>query len=111
MLSLAVPDKRFCFDHFRPLTGIARVIDAHFSQQSRHSLGTVMEQNLYAVSKGGKTCWRSSVGGKFLFTSSVDAARDHLHSPRIRRNAATRRPTLDEYLDAHAWCFCHTRFV
>src|SRR5512133_1118151 len=28
VLSLAVPDKRYCFDHFRPITGNGRVIDA-----------------------------------------------------------------------------------
>src|SRR4029077_17569268 len=28
VLSLAVPDKRYCFDHFRPLSSIGRVIDA-----------------------------------------------------------------------------------
>ena len=38
ILSLAVPDKRFCFDHFRALTGISKVIDAHVARLSTHSL-------------------------------------------------------------------------
>src|SRR6266566_3060251 len=28
VLSLVVPDKRYCFDRFRPLTDVGRVIDA-----------------------------------------------------------------------------------
>ena len=36
VLSLAVPDKRYCFDRFRPLTGIARVIDAARNPQKIH---------------------------------------------------------------------------
>jgi hypothetical protein len=28
ILSLAVPNKRYSFDHFRPITGIGRVVDA-----------------------------------------------------------------------------------
>jgi 2-polyprenyl-3-methyl-5-hydroxy-6-metoxy-1,4-benzoquinol methylase len=110
VLSLAVPDKRFCFDHFRPLTGIAKVVDAHLSQQTRHSLGTVMEQNLYAVSKGGKTCWRSSLGGKYLFTSSVEAARDHLQRCTNKTEHGDSPADSDEYLDGHAWCFCPHSF-
>ena len=31
VLCLVVPDKRFCFDRFRPVTGLARVIDADMS--------------------------------------------------------------------------------
>jgi SAM-dependent methyltransferase len=114
VLSLAVPDKRFCFDHFRPLTGISKIVDAHFLQQTRHSLGTVMEQNLYAVSKGGKTCWRSSLGGKYLFTSSVDAARGYLQRATDKAADIKDRGDLatdaDEYVDGHAWCFCPHSF-
>lgn len=29
VVSLAIPDKRFCFDHFRPITGVSKVIDHH----------------------------------------------------------------------------------
>ena len=29
VLSLVIPDKRYIFDRFRPITGLARVIDAH----------------------------------------------------------------------------------
>jgi 2-polyprenyl-3-methyl-5-hydroxy-6-metoxy-1,4-benzoquinol methylase len=41
VISLAVPDKRYCFDRFRPITGLARLIDGHQNPGARHSPGTI----------------------------------------------------------------------
>jgi 2-polyprenyl-3-methyl-5-hydroxy-6-metoxy-1,4-benzoquinol methylase len=30
VISLVVPDKRYCFDHYRPITGISKILDNHF---------------------------------------------------------------------------------
>ncbi len=30
VISLAVPDKRYCFDHYRPITGLSKIVDSHF---------------------------------------------------------------------------------
>src|SRR5205085_8186163 len=43
VLSLAVPDKRYCFDHFRPITGLSRVIDAARNPPKAHSSGMAAE--------------------------------------------------------------------
>src|SRR6266850_1470518 len=32
VISLIVPDKRYCFDHYRPVTGISKIIDSHFQE-------------------------------------------------------------------------------
>jgi 2-polyprenyl-3-methyl-5-hydroxy-6-metoxy-1,4-benzoquinol methylase len=60
VLSLAVPDKRYCFDHFRPLSSIGRVIDAARNPQKIHSAGTVAEYFLSLVSRGGRIAWDTS---------------------------------------------------
>jgi 2-polyprenyl-3-methyl-5-hydroxy-6-metoxy-1,4-benzoquinol methylase len=60
VLSLAVPDKRYCFDHFRPLSSIGRVIDAARNPQKIHSAGTVAEYFLSLVSRGGRIAWGTS---------------------------------------------------
>src|SRR5262249_55025860 len=43
VLSLVIPDARYCFDHFRPLTGLSKIIDAHLNRQRIHTVGTVAE--------------------------------------------------------------------
>ena len=55
--SLAVPDKRYCFDHFRALSSIGRVIDAARNPQKIHSAGTVAKYFLSLVSRGGRIAW------------------------------------------------------
>jgi 2-polyprenyl-3-methyl-5-hydroxy-6-metoxy-1,4-benzoquinol methylase len=105
VLSLAIPDKRYCFDHFRPLTGISKIIDAHFPHRKTHSLGTAVEQNLYAVSKGEKGCWRQTAVGKYRFSSSVKAACEQMEC--VTDEAARLKSVANrgDYLDCHAWCF------
>jgi predicted SAM-dependent methyltransferase len=95
ILSLAIPDKRYCFDHFRPLTGISKIIDAHYPQRKKHSTGTAVEQCLNYTSKGGKTCWRRNRGGEYHVDNAIEAARGHIQSAAGEGG----------YQDFHAWCF------
>ncbi len=37
VISLVVPDKRYYFDHYRPITGISKIIDSHVSENNIHS--------------------------------------------------------------------------
>jgi|GEM_PF-6974624 len=39
ILSLVIPDKRFTFDRFRPLSGVSGAIDCLHSDKQRHSIG------------------------------------------------------------------------
>ena len=34
---LAVPDKRYCFDYFQPLTTTGQIIESHSELRSRHN--------------------------------------------------------------------------
>ncbi len=51
VISLAIPDKRYCFDHFRPITGISKIIDSYFQKSNTHTPGTVAEYYLNVVSQ------------------------------------------------------------
>ena len=50
VLSLAIPDGRDCFDHFRPITGISKIIDCapaeEHDPQPRHRRGVLPERGL-----------------------------------------------------------------
>ncbi len=95
VISLAVPDKRYCFDHYRPITGISRIIDSHFQKTIIHTPGTVAEYYLNVVSKAGNIAWDSNATGRYSFVHSLEDALQGMKSA-LNENA---------YLDVHAWCF------
>jgi predicted SAM-dependent methyltransferase len=93
VISLVIPDKRYCFDHFRPVTGLSKVIDSHLGKNKSHTPGTVVEQILSAVSKGGKIAWDRENFGTYNLGNKLSAAQEALQSS----DAA--------YRDRHAWVF------
>lgn len=95
VLSLVVPDSRYCFDYFRPITGISKIIDAHFNKHTIHTPGSVIEFVLNVVSKSGQTAWYSNFNGKYSFIHSLNDVRMGIDS--VVNNKA--------YHDVHAWCF------
>jgi SAM-dependent methyltransferase len=100
VLSLAVPDKRYSFDWFRPLTGIGRAIDAARNPQKIHSAGTVAEYFLTVVSRGGLIAWDTGEKGEFEFVHSLEEAKQAIRDVSERGS----------YLDVHEWCFTPTSF-
>ncbi len=100
VLSLAVPDIRRCFDHFRPITGIGRVIDAAQDRQKIHSSGTAAEFYLSMVRKAGQIAWGAGEPGEYEFVYSL------AETKKAIRDVSER----GEYLDVHEWCFTPTSF-
>ncbi len=95
VISLAIPDKRYCFDHYRPISGISKIIDNHLQKKKTSTPGTVLEHLLNLVLKTGHICWNSSITGDFSFGHSLEEA---LHVMNVALSET-------EYVDAHAWCF------
>jgi predicted SAM-dependent methyltransferase len=95
IISLCVPDKRYCFDHFRPITGISKIIDHHFQKSKIHTPGTVAEYFLNVVSKAENISWNSSTLGEYKFVHSLENALQGMNSILVG----------DTYIDVHAWCF------
>lgn len=100
VLALVVPDKRYCFDHFRPLTGLARVVDSHAGQNRIHSEGTAAEYFMQVVSRGGQNDWHSFNTGPFAHIHTAQEAKLAIHAIR----------DLGQFLDLHAWCFVPSSF-
>lgn len=95
VISLVIPDKRYCFDHYRPITGISKIIDSHLLKREIHTPGTVAEYFLNVVSKDGDIAWNAGTTGEYNFVHSLEDAVQGMNSV-INKN---------EYLDVHAWCF------
>lgn len=95
VVSLVVPDKRYCFDHYRPISSLAQVIDSHVAKNTRHTPGTVAAYCLDVVSRSGCLGWNAGDDGPLKLIHTLDDARKYMHTAL----------TSDEYLDVHAWCF------
>mgnify|MGYP003394120196 CR=1 FL=1 len=97
VLSLAVPDSRFCFDHFRPLTGLSRVLDAHYQRHTVHTEGSIAEFRLNQVIKDGYPGWGEDVFLKeeYAFEFSNAKVLETIENS-LNKNG---------YIDCHAWCF------
>lgn len=100
VLSLAIPDKRYCFDHFRPTTGLAKIIDNHIQSHAIHTPGEAAEFYLNVVSKDKKIAWNKETSGNYKL----------LHSPEFARKKMNTVLSESEYIDLHSWCFTPSSF-
>lgn len=95
VLSLVVPDKRYCFDRFRPITGLARVLDSHFAGNKIHSAGAAAEYFMNVAGKDHKLAWDADTSGDYVFLHSAQYAREMIREVHEKGS----------YLDIHNWCF------
>lgn len=100
VLSLAVPDKRYSFDHFRPITGIGRVIDTARNPPKVHPAGTAAKYFLTVVSRDGRIAWDAKDKGEFKLVHSLEQAKQAIRDVSERGT----------YLDVHERYFTPTSF-
>ena len=99
VLSLAVPDKRYCFDCERENSSLGRVIDVADAQSTNHSPGTAAEYFLKVRRKGGQIAWDERHQGQL---EPVHGLHDALHAMAKVREG--------HYFDLHAWVFTPDSF-
>ena len=97
---LAVPDKRYCFDYFQPLTTTGQLLAAHAEQRTRHSRRLAFDHMAYAVAHGGSGAWGQHPLHGLRFVHSIEQARDLFGSVESERS----------YVDVHAWRFTPASF-
>jgi SAM-dependent methyltransferase len=97
---LAVPDKRYCFDYFQPLTTTGQVLDAHTKHRQRHSGERAFDHYAYAATDGGAESWgqRASQGIRL-----IHRLEDALQNYSLSENSS-------DYHDLHAWHFVPPSF-
>ncbi|WP_147300618.1 hypothetical protein [Lysobacter silvisoli] len=99
MLSLAVPDKRYCFDRFRPSTGLSQLVDAHLEPRAHHNPGRVADYFLNVVKLEGRIAWdgQHAQGRRLGEVEFAHTAQDARRGIEAAGQGA--------YPDIHAWCF------
>ena len=95
VISLVVPDKRYCFDRFRPISGLGQLIDRHLDSAKIHTVGTVAEFKMNATVRDHELSWSSTDTGQLQFLHPLSDVEEAM-------SAVTERA---EYVDCHAWCF------
>jgi sRNA-binding regulator protein Hfq len=102
ILSLAIPDKRGCFDYFKPLSNIAEVINCYLNKDKRHNVGTVYDSLLNGVRLNGKLSWDIETSEPALFSLCGNPANVTAYVEKYIKT--------DEYVDLHHWVFTRTSF-
>lgn len=95
LVSLAIPDRRFCFDYFKPPSGTGDVLEAFVRQESRHSLRSSWNHVAYAAQMDGLGAWAQHPISNPEFMDSFDAAASVFQD---YRGGGPRT-----YVDCHAW--------
>jgi 2-polyprenyl-3-methyl-5-hydroxy-6-metoxy-1,4-benzoquinol methylase len=101
VLILAVPDKRYCLDFFRPVSTSGEALAAHLEKRDRHSVATLLNHFSTVVRNGQKGSWNKSdpimqMHLRFDMTQAMDMVAQSQSS--------------GEYIDAHAWQFTPSSF-
>lgn len=97
MLSMAIPDKRVCFDIFRPASTLGQWIEAYFENRDKPSLAQIFEHHASFAEFNRRAPYASeaSTSLKGLYAQWLSSAEDV--SPR-------------KYQDAHCWVFTPASF-
>ena len=99
LLSLAIPDKRYCFDCQRENTALGRVIDVALAKPTNHSPGTAAEYFLKVCRKGGQIAWGEGHVGDLQLVHGLSDALQAM--TRVREG---------HYYDLHEWVFTPDSF-
>jgi SAM-dependent methyltransferase len=102
ILSLVVPDKRYCFDYFSPLTTTGNIVDAWKDKRTRPSPGQIFDYFANSAKRGDAIAWADDKkGGATNLCHEFYEAKAHYQR------------TLDseEYIDVHCWRFTPSSFA
>ena len=94
-MSVALPDRRYCFDCFKPWTTTGDLLEAHHHGANTHSLKTLFNQMAYSASMDGQLGWGPGQVNAPVLLDRFEAAADAATAFRLEED----RP----YQDCHAW--------
>ena len=101
LLSLAIPDKRYCFDYFRSLSNTSDVLDAFLTQRIKPTPGRVFECCSNITKRGTQTSWgQAPSADEFYSLCTRDEAVKAFESAKS-----------GVYMDTHCWTFIPPSFA
>jgi len=101
-LVLAVPDRRRCFDFFRPASTTGAVLQAHLEKRTRHTPGNAFDFVANFATFDGRQVAGEDGAATFALSNKATDAKG------LFNHFATASPA--EYHDCHAWVFTPSSF-
>ncbi len=103
IVAFAIPDRRYCFDVFKPASGTGDLLEAFVSRRTRHSVRTTWTQIAYSATMDGSIAW-----GQYPITS-VGLIGDFNAAERAFKGFQD--GFWAPYSDCHAWHFTPAGFA
>jgi len=103
VLSLVIPDKRFCFDRFKPLSTVGSVLDAYLKKQNIHSPGTMLDHFCYDVVRDDHILGWDSTQTEQLTLQHADLGLLKKEIDKVIKKTV--------YFDCHHWTFTPKSFA
>lgn len=97
---LFIPDKRYCFDYFRPNTLIQDVLAAFLDKQSLHSAKSNIETHCVSTHNDAVRHWNGDHGSIEINQEKFDKSVE-IYEKSVNGGG---------YVDIHAWCFIPKTF-
>lgn len=95
VLSLAIPDQRFCLDYLRPVSTTGDILQAFLEKRTRHTAGQVFDAFAFAGTVNGALAWSQASQGRLEF----------MHDHGLAAVQLQNYLRSDEYVDVHGWVF------
>src|SRR5215204_3766789 len=103
VVSLVIPDKRFCFDFFRPLSTVGGLLDAHARRAVRHSRKALFDHVAYSIRADGEPSFSRRRLHDIDFAHSLGQAKAHFDAPSVEEDGP--------YHDVHGWMYTPSSFA
>jgi hypothetical protein len=100
-LFLLVPDKRYCFDYFQPITDTAKILSDHLQRQTRHPFASFYRWGSN-VSHQGRGDWSQHAINEITFIH---------RDPRQNYTNALKNTEPGTYIDTHENFFTPLSFL
>lgn len=101
ILSLVIPDKRYCFDYFSSVTSTGELLDSYSQKRKKPSPGQVFDHFSNAAKRNGKGVWSSIEKG---------GADELYHTFAQARALWEKSISATDYIDVHCWKFTPASF-
>lgn len=109
-LRFAVPDKRYCFDHYRSTTSIAEILNNAYAPSGIQSAGCVGEYCINVVRRKGSISWNKPILGVMEhFINRRDKKFDFIHDSGYALECI-RKAGEGQYIDIHHYVFTPASF-
>jgi SAM-dependent methyltransferase len=98
---VALPDRRYCFDCFKPWSTTGEMVEVHAAGIQRHTLKTAYNHVAYFALNDGQFAWPPGPAAPALntpFELAAQAVRNYQNNPG------------SEYLDFHTWQFTESSY-